>query len=81
MITHVALIGSEAVVGEFRPPAVSDPAGEPTIALMLGPTLALHLPIDLAEQIADALVGAVADAADAVTPAGPTAYLPTWAPA
>lgn len=81
MITHLAFIGPETAVGEFRPPAVGDPAGEPTVLLMLGNDLALHLSVDLAESMADALVGAVADAYDAVTaPTGPIPYVPMWHP-
>lgn len=80
MITHLAFIGPEIAVAELRPPAMGDPS-PPLVVLNLGADLALHLSVEMAESIADALVGAVADAADVVTMAGgPVPYVPMWHP-
>lgn len=83
MMTHVALIGSDPAVAEVHAPAAGDPTGEPLVVLTFGPPagIVLHMSVETATSIADALVDAVAEAEAVFTvPTGPRAYIPGWHP-
>lgn len=82
MITHVSLIGHAGeVIAEIRPAPSGAPDAGDTIALMLGPSLVVHLDLECAESVAEALIDAITTRDDVLTPeSGPTAYVPVWHP-
>jgi hypothetical protein len=82
MITHVSLIGHAGeVIAEIRPAPLGAPDAGETIALTLGPSIVVHLDLECAESVAEALIDAITTRDDVVTPGtGPVAYVPMWHP-
>lgn len=79
MITHVSLIGHAEVVAEWQPAPMDRPDGVDVVSLTLGPSIAIHLDPDTAEQVAEALIDALTTRDDVVSaPQGPVPFLPAW---
>ena len=80
MITHLSLIGHAGeIVAEARqaPISAGDDAGD-VIALALGTSLVVHLDMETAESIAEALIDAITTRDDTVTMHGPVPFIPAW---
>lgn len=64
MITHLELIGTEAVSADLPAPDPWDAGAAPTIRVCIGPHLTLRMDPSMAECLADALVEAIAELED-----------------
>jgi len=80
MITHLSLIGHAGeIVAEVRQAPIGAADDEhDVIALALGASFVVHLDMDAAESIAEALIDAITTRDDAVTINGPVPFVPTW---
>lgn len=79
MITHLSLIGHAGeIVAEVRQAPVGAADDHDVIALALGASFVVHLDIDAAESIAEALIDAITTRDDTVTMHGPVPFVPAW---
>lgn len=79
MITHLSLVGHTQVTAEVRRPPIETPDIGDVVTLYIGPALAIHMPVEQAEDIADTIIEAIADRNAAMELAGPVAFVPVWA--
>lgn len=79
MITHLSLVGHTQVTAEVRRPPLETPDIGDVLSLYIGPALAIHMPAEQGEDIADTIIEAIADRNATVELDGPVAFLPVWA--